>query len=93
MKQIKIFAWYDKVDKSVLLGSLMCSASTRSVCRGFLASFDKDKRMNIKEYDLVCLGIIDEDTGRIDAYARPEVIDPNIVYGEVDTSSGDVVDE
>lgn len=93
MKTVKLYAWYDKVDKTVLPGSLMASPSERSVCRGFISSFEKDRKMNIKEYELVCLGSIDEETGRITALPERRVVDYNCVYAPAVSTDGEVVDE
>lgn len=93
MKTVRLYAWYDKIDQTVLLGSLMCASSERSVCRGFLAAFEKDRKMNIKEYDLVCLGSIDEESGNIVPLPARRVVDYNQVFSGPVSVDGEVVEE
>lgn len=90
---LKAYVWYDKIDKTYLADSFVCHRSERSVCRGFINQFEHDKKMNIKEYDLYCVGFFDDETGIFKAYDKPSLVDVSQVYAEQTDTHGDVKDE
>jgi hypothetical protein len=76
--KLKVFCWYDKVDKVYMRDSILADRSTRSVCRGYLHAFEQDKKMNFKEFELHQIGVFDDESGFFESCN--EVIDPTIVY-------------
>lgn len=90
---LKAYVWFDKVDKVYMSDSFVCARSERAVCRGFLNEFSRDKKMNIKEYDLVKIGTFDDETGVFTALDSPAVVDYNQVYSDVPDTQGDVKSE
>lgn len=83
-----VFCWYDKIDKVYMKDSIVADRSTRAVCRGYLQAFDQNKKMNFKEFELVQLGVFDDESGAFEPINPPERIDPTIVYAQPDLSDG-----
>lgn len=75
-----IFCWYDKVDKTFIADSVRIHRSKRAMCRGFITEFEQNKKMNPKEFDLCVVGEFNEETGLIDSYSSPEILDVTCVY-------------
>lgn len=88
----KLYCWHDKVDKLFMPDSFMLSRSERAVCRGFLKTFETDKKLNPKEYELVCLGQFDDETGSL-VPSQPVVVNVNQIFDDSVPSDGTVVDE
>lgn len=78
--KVKCFCWYDKIDEVYMRDSFVLDRSTRAVCRGYLASFEQNRKMNPKEFELVRVGDFDDETGEFSPCFPPEVIDPLQVY-------------
>lgn len=93
MAKLQIFAWYDKVDKVYMPDSILLNEFSRPVKRGFLTSFERDRKMRIDEYDLVKVGDFDSATGVITPLTSPEVQDPYTVMQEVPDTKGEVKPE
>lgn len=90
---LHIFAWYDKVDKAYMAGTIMADRSPRAVYRGYMAEFGKNRAMNKDEFELHEIGTIDEQTGEVTAFNPHHVPDVTCVFANRDTASGEVVDE
>lgn len=90
MAKYQIFAWYDKVDKVYMADSILLNEFSRPVMRGFLTSFERDRKMRIDEYALVKVGDFDSETGVITPLTAPEEIDPYRVLQDVPNTKGDV---
>lgn len=76
--KLNVFCWYDKVDKVYMRDSILADRSIRAVCRGYLHSFESDRKMNFKEFELHKIGEFDDETAEF--FPCNEVIDPTIVY-------------
>lgn len=90
---LKAYCWYDKVDKTYLADSFLLHRSERSVCRGFLNQFERDKKMNVNEYDLYQIGIFDDEKGTFEPLPSPVKVDVTQVYVDQPNTKGEVVDE
>lgn len=85
-----IYSSYDKVDK--VYGVFVLDRSERSVIRGFITQFERDKKINPKEYDLMCFGTFDDQSGKFELYPTPVKVDLKKVYADV-PADGDIHDE
>lgn len=85
-RKLYVFVWHDKIDKTYLSDSIRIHPSKRAVCRGYIAEFENNKKMNPNEFELCVIGEYNEFTGTITAYDNPEVLNPKMVYApeEVD---------
>lgn len=93
MAKYQMFAWYDKVDKVYMPDSILLNEFSRPVMRGFLTSFERDRKMRIDEYALVKVGDFDSVTGVVTPLPSPEEIDPYQVLQEQPNTHGDVKPE
>lgn len=82
MKKLYVFCWFDKVDKLYLQDSVRVHYSKRAMCRGYLNEFEQNKKMNFNEFELCVIAEFNEETGLLDPYSSPEVLDPRIVYAQ-----------
>lgn len=87
-----LYVWFDKVDKTYMVGSAQFARSERAICRGYLASFEHDKRMNPKEFELRRIGAFDDETGEW-LLTENKVVDVMQVYERPESKDGQVVDE
>lgn len=90
--ELKAYMYYDKVDKVYLDRSIVFSRSERAVCRGYLQSFEQDKRMNPKEYELRFFGTFDDESGKWSLLPEPSVVDVMQVYEKIPDTQGKVVE-
>lgn len=81
-----VYCWFDKVDKVYMPDSFVLDRSRRSVCRGYLQSFNQHKMMNPKEFSLCKTADFDDETGELKPIFPPEVVDPMIVFDKEDLS-------
>lgn len=99
-----IFCTYDKVEKTHLT-RVFLDQSKRNAARAFIRGFDENNRvkyipglvgydiMNMKEYELHCLGEFDPDTGISKAYDVPELVDlAQVIQKPVDTNGEALAD-
>ena len=93
MAKINVCVFYDEVDKVYLSDSITAHRSIRSICRGFLDVFDKNRRMNPKEFSLRRLGSFDDETGIFEPCSTPEVIDPRQVFAPIAETNGEIVEQ
>lgn len=93
MRKIELFCWHDIVDEAYEASSVVVSDSRRKMARGFIKAFEQDKLLNPKEYELCCIGSLDENTGVITPYDKPIVINPAIVMRDVPHDNDEVVEE
>lgn len=86
--KLNVFCWYDKIDKVYMRDSIVADRSTRAVCRGYLQTFEQNRKMNYKEFELHKIGEFDDETAEF--IPCNEVIDPTIVYDKPDTAQENV---
>lgn len=89
---LKLYMWFDKIDKTFMSDSAMFARSERSVCRGYINAFQQDKKLNPAEYQLMRFGTFDDETG-VFSLEKPVEVDVNQVYSEQPNTRGDVKDE
>lgn len=80
------FCWYDKVDKVYMRDSVTIDRSTRAVCRGYLQTFEQNRKMNYKEFSLCHIFDFDDETGVVVPVSPIEEIDPTIVFDKPETT-------
>lgn len=93
MAKLNVCCFYDKVDGFYQSESISIHRSLRAICRGYLDVFDKNRRMNPKEFELRQIGFFDDETGQFDSVGFPKTIDPTIVFQPVEQTDGKVIDE
>lgn len=75
-----VYCWHDKIDNVYMTGTFVFSRSERNACRGYIREFNNDKMLNPKEYELVCVGTFEDETGEFLPVVPPRVVDVKQVY-------------
>lgn len=91
--KLNVCMFYDKVDKCYQSDSISIHRSLRAICRGYLDVFDRNRRMNPKEFKLMQVAEFDDETGEFLTSGFPKEVDPTIVFQRVEKTDGKVVDE